>query len=166
MNKFVFSCMLVSFPLSCMDEQNKKMVWFTRLLHAALLTLFSCLSLLVRGGWWWVPLQCLWVDVPLEEGREIVFLVTVGKLCAVCVCVCVCVCVFQCVCVTQSPRSHLTPSPGHRGHSIHKPGLEENVCVIEHTVLQRNNDELRTTKMAPQHLTDILRSGQRERRSL
>ena len=70
MNKPVFSCMLVSFPLSCMDE--KTLVWFTRLLCEALLTLFSCLSLLVRGGWWWVPLQCLWVDVPLE-GRDIVF---------------------------------------------------------------------------------------------
>ena len=89
------------------------------------------------------------------------------QIVCVCVCacklrVCLCVRVFQCVCVTQSPRSPLTPSPGHCGHSVHKPGLEENVCVIEHTVLQRNNDELRTAKMAPQHLTDILRSGRRE----
>ena len=81
----------------------------------------------------------------------------------VCMCVCVCVCACMCVCVTQSPRSHLTPSPGHCGHSVHKPGLEENVCVIEHAVLQRNNNELRTAKMTPQHLTDILYTTRTER---
>ena len=81
-------------------------------------------------------------------------------VCVLCMCVFLCVCV--CVCVCVSPSHHGHPSPGHRGHSV----LEENVCVIEHTVLQRNNDELRTAKMTPQNLTNILQSGQRERRSL
>ena len=68
----------------------------------------------------------------------------------VCACMCVCVSVYVCHPVTTVTPHPLTWSP--RTLLV----FEENICVIEHTVLQRNNDELRTAKMAPQHLTDIL----------
>ena len=32
--------------------------------------------------------------------------------------------------------------PRHRRHTVDKFGLEEDICVVEHAVLQRDHDEL------------------------
>ena len=51
---------------------------------------------------------------------------------------------------------HLHILPGNSGDSVHKLGFEEDVGVVEHAVLERDNDELGTVEMAPQHLTNVL----------
>ena len=53
-----------------------------------------------------------------------------------------------------SPPSHILP--GNSGDSVHKLGFEEDIGIVEHAVLERDNDELGTVEMAPQHLTNIL----------
>ena len=46
--------------------------------------------------------------------------------------------------------------PGDRGHSINKLGSEENVGVVEHSVLERDHDELAVLEVVFQHLADVL----------
>ena len=51
-------------------------------------------------------------------------------------------------------------SPGDCGDTINKLCLEENVGVVEHSVLQRDNYELRVSEVRAQHLADVLGVGE------
>ena len=72
----------------------------------------------------------------------------------VCVCVCVCLCVHVCVCVSPSHHGHTSPP-----HLVTVDTPSTNL-VLKRTFALLNipsfNNELRTAKMTPQHLTDIL----------
>lgn len=42
------------------------------------------------------------------------------------------------------------------GYTIHKLCLVENIGIIEHAVLERDNDELRFSEVGAKHLPDVL----------
>ena len=45
---------------------------------------------------------------------------------------------------------------GDRRHAVDELGLEENVSVVEHAILERDHDELRVSEVGAQHLADVL----------
>lgn len=53
--------------------------------------------------------------------------------------------------------------PGNSRHAVHKFGLEKDVCVIEHAVLERDHYELAVSEVRAQHLTDVLCVGKVQR---
>ncbi len=42
------------------------------------------------------------------------------------------------------------------GHPVHKLGAEEDVGVVEHPVLERDDDELGAPEVGLQHVADVL----------
>lgn len=53
----------------------------------------------------------------------------------------------------RGPAGHRA---GHGRHSVHELGPEDHVGVGEHALLQGDDQELRTRKMRPQHVSDVL----------
>ena len=45
---------------------------------------------------------------------------------------------------------------GHGGHPVHKLGAEEHVGVVEHPVLERDDDELGAPEVGLQHVANVL----------
>ena len=45
----------------------------------------------------------------------------------------------------------------YRRNTFDKFGAEHYVCIVEHALFQRNNDELRVREVFAQHLANILR---------
>ena len=50
----------------------------------------------------------------------------------------------------------LVGCPAHSGHAINKLGAEQDVGIVEHTVLQGHNNELWMLEVGLQHVTDVL----------
>ena len=54
--------------------------------------------------------------------------------------------------------------PRDRRHAVHELRPEDDVRVVEHALLERDDDELRRLEVGPEHDADVLRVGQVEGR--
>ena len=53
--------------------------------------------------------------------------------------------------------------PGNRGHSINKLSPEDNIGIVKHPFLEGDNDELRTSEVCLQHLSNVLQISNRNK---
>ena len=71
---------------------------------------------------------------------------------------------------TSCPHAYLLPvvlrlnGAGDGGHAVHKLGAKEDVGVVEHPVLEGDDDELGAPEVGLEHVANVLRVAQVQRR--